>query len=284
MTQTLPEPRRLASALVDAARTELELTPKPGLVDRLDNGSHPDLSFELMARSIDLLPRYFEDLLEIADRDDDGTLDLPACVEAGRQAEARMVEEIGTNAHRGYIFLGGLTLLGNVAAARSGTSLRHAIAALAAHVLPRHHGAPGLVAASSTPSHGADLRRRLGIGGIHEEALAGLPAVFDEGLPALARAAVAGQPADHAHHYLMATLMTSVEDTTAVHRCGPEGLERLRRDGTRVKASIEQGADYLPLLAELNDEYRAMNLTMGGVADCMAVTLALWAGQRRVEP
>ena len=75
--------RVLASSLAAGARTELELTPKPGLVDRLDCGSHPDLSFDAMSRSIDLLPAYFEDLLGHADPPD-----LPACVEAGRAGRA----------------------------------------------------------------------------------------------------------------------------------------------------------------------------------------------------
>ena len=43
---------------------------------------------------------------------------------------------------------------------------------------------------------------------------------------------------------------------------------------------IESGEDYLPWLAALNDEYRRLNLTMGGVADCMALSFALdeWLG------
>ena len=60
--------RRLADALVRGARAELDLTPKPGLVDRHDNGSHPDLSYELMRRSIELLPIYHRDLIEILER------------------------------------------------------------------------------------------------------------------------------------------------------------------------------------------------------------------------
>ena len=49
------EIERLAQALVTGARLELDLTPKPGLVDRLDRGSHPDLSFALMEESIGMV-------------------------------------------------------------------------------------------------------------------------------------------------------------------------------------------------------------------------------------
>ena len=55
--------RLVADALVRGARAELDLTPKPGLVDRRDNGSHPDLDHPRMVRSIELLPRYYDELI-----------------------------------------------------------------------------------------------------------------------------------------------------------------------------------------------------------------------------
>lgn len=306
MTDTGFDPRRLAIALVDAARRELELTPKPGLVDRQDNGSHPDLSFELMSRSIDLLPQYFEELLQIAgaatgrppgpptcipgdgaDRPPRGSAGLPgpqhvegrrsrdelnlsACIAAGRRAEARMAAAIGSNGHRGYIFLAGLLLLAAARRPRGVAELRAALAGIAERILAEGRDHP---AASTT--NGAVLRRRLSVGGIHAEAVAGLPSVFDHGLPVFGRAVARFGDTARAQHLLMASLMAVVEDTTALHRCGPGGLERLRRDGRRLVALIEGDGDYLPVLAALNGEYRAMGLTMGGVADCMAVTMAV---------
>jgi len=75
----------------------------------------------------------------------------------------------------------------------------------------------------------------------------------------------------------MATLMRKVEDTTAVRRCGLEGLERLRRDGAILQDLLDMGRDPEPFLVLLNEDYRRDNLTMGGVADCMALTWALHA-------
>jgi holo-ACP synthase CitX len=253
--------RVLAAALVGGARAELDLTPKPGLVDRLDSGSHPDLSFEDMSRSIDLLQVYFDELLAL-----DDPLDLPASVAAGRRAERRMVDAVGSNAHKGYIFLAGLVLLAAEAAAgREG--LRSSVSTLARRVLD---GRTRPEATGREPSHGDRLRASHGVGGIVREALLGLPAVFERGLPVLA---ASRNP--ETRHLLMAVLMQSVEDTTALHRCGPSGLARLRADGVWLERRIESGEDYLPSLAVLNDEYRRLNLTMGGVADCMALCFAL---------
>jgi holo-ACP synthase CitX len=293
------EGARLAGALVRGARIELELTPKPGLVDRADNGSHPDLSLDLMSRSIDLLPEYYEELLRRAasgpgDTSSRGAelappppLDakgdaspfsrplsdevLRQCVVAGRRAERRMLEVVGSNAHRGYIFLSGLVLLAfadpaaDIAPATPAVRARIADVARRIARLQRGEG----------PTHGAGARRRHGVGGILGEALNGLPSIFAHGLPALERAEARFGPGDAARHAAMATLMTVVEDTTALHRCGADGLERLRADGHRILAAIDEGAGYLGLLADLNTQYRRLGLTMGGVADCLAITIAI---------
>lgn len=284
--------RSLAHAFVTGARIELELTPKPGLVDRLDNGSHPDLSFDSMCRSIDLLPEYFEELLETAGPlapAGGGTIELEeitlrACVEAGRRAERRMIEAIGANAHKGYIFLAGLLLLA-AASAPGRRGLRSSVRALARRLLaPR----PAVSSShpSGAPSHGARARAEHDLGGVYREALDGLPSVFERGLRVLAAGPALSDGKDDlgrgrvAGHLLMATLMQAVEDTTAVHRCGPDALARLRADGTHLQQLIESGQNYVPWLAALNAEYQRLNLTMGGVADCMALSFALDAWSR----
>ena len=255
----------LAHALVDGARAELALTPKPGLVDRLDNGSHPDLSYELMSRSVDALPRYYDDLIELVEPQ---TPDLAACVAAGVRVEDRMRDAAGGNTHRGYVFLSGLLLL--AAASDDSCSMagwRQQVAGLARQLKALGSG--------PTTSHGGEARRRYRVSGVIGEALAGLPSVFDYGLPALERGLAALPSPEDARHYALAVLMTTVEDTTALHRCGREGLDRLKRDGAALAALIENGGDHLARLRALNDEYRAMRLTMGGVADCLALTLAV---------
>jgi len=297
----------LADALVCGSREELALTPKPGLVDCVDSGSHPDLTFESMSRSIDLLPIYYAELRPVltagcpadsawnpavagggqdstgARRTTEGVrratvprpppsalprLDPEACIAAGVRAEQRMMAHVGSNSHRGYIFLSGLLLLAAAPVPGGVAEYRARIATLAADVLAANRDA-------AAASHGGELRRVHGLAGIHGEALAGLPAVFEHGRPALRHASAAGLDRPAAAHYAMAVLMQHLEDTTAVHRCGLDGLRRLREDGRRIQAAIESGSDHLLLLAMLNDEYRAMRLTMGGVADCLALSLAL---------
>jgi len=255
-----PEP--LAASLALGALRELELTPKPGLVDLRDSGSHPDLSLAAMRASVALLPQYFDTILRCAREG----RPLAEFVQAGIDAEARMTLAIQANAHRGYLFLAGLALMGALVCGGSPDLLPGAIAEQAAAFF-KDFGA--------TDSRGARIRDRHGLGGIRGEALAGLPAVFQHGWPRYREALDAGWNPDHAAFYLMALLMQRVEDTTAVNRCGLEGLARLRRDGAALQRLLERGCDPEPALAALNREYRASGLTMGGVADCMALTFAL---------
>jgi triphosphoribosyl-dephospho-CoA synthase len=259
------EPQRLAAQLHLGALRELDLTPKPGLVDRHDPGSHADLSYDVMRASADLLPLYYEELLACLE----AQAPLEACVQAGVAAERRMYAGIQTNAHKGYIFLSGLVLMAAVAGRGRLSSLPCNVAETARRFFATHPPAA---------THGAAIRARSGLGGIRAEAEAGLPAVFEQGWPKYRQALAAGWAPERAAFYLMAVLMQHVEDTTAIQRCGPEGLACLKRDGARLQGRMEDGQDPRPLLASLNDDYRRLRLTMGGVADCLALTFALESG------
>ena len=255
----LGPPEQLAASLALGALRELDLTPKPGLVDRRDSGSHPDLTYAAMRVSVDLLPRYFERILQLS-REGRPLADF---VQAGIQAEARMTRAIRSNAHKGYIFLAGLVLM---AAGRRPDRPRETVAELARTFF-----------AGAAP----DPR---GLGGVRAEALAGLPSVFEYGWPAYRESLDAGQDPERSGIHLMALLMRRVEDSTAVRRCGRAGLERLRADGAALQRLLERGDDPEPWLGALNEDYRRIRLTMGGVADCLALTFAVEDASMRTGP
>lgn len=249
---------RLAASLTAGLRLELFLTPKPGLVDLLDNGSHPDLSLPRMLASVDLVGGYLVELAGLLGRG----ASLPLLVEAGRRAEERMLSRLGTNTHRGAIFLAGLLMAGR---ARAGSDRVEDIREGVRRVAGEFFGASPL-----PPSHGSAARRAYGAGGIVAEARLGLPSLFEEALPAYERAFREGEPG-RAPYMAMARLMRTVEDTTTLYRGGPLALARLRSDGARIEATLEKGDDPVPLLLQLNRDYRRLNLTMGGVADLLGL-------------
>jgi triphosphoribosyl-dephospho-CoA synthase len=265
---SLSSTERLARSLTRGLSLELYLTPKPGLVDLLDNGSHPDLSLPKMTASIALVGEYFEALAAALGR---GTL-LPELVSLGRRTEERMLRAFGTNTHKGAIFLGGLFL---VALARADGdddgSLRSAIAAAAGEFFADYR---------PESTHGQKVRDGHRVSGIVGEALAGLPSLFCVALPAWREEFERSGDKVAASWLMMGRLMQTVEDTTALHRCGRTGLDRLRRDGRRLEETIAAGEDPFSLLRQLNEDYRRKNLTMGGVADMLGLVFGylVWRG------
>jgi triphosphoribosyl-dephospho-CoA synthase len=200
---------------------------------------------------------------------------LPAQVAIGQLAEARLLERCGTNTHRGALFLGGLVLAARFrapAGAATAGALRPAVAEVARELLAGR---------ALPPSHGEDARRRFRVGGIVGEARAGLPSVFEEAMPAFLAARARGGDGDVPVFAMLARLMQTVEDTTALHRCGDEGLARVRRDGRELEALLLAGGDHVTFLRTRNAEWKAQRLTMGGVADLLGLALGLLAHEGR---
>jgi triphosphoribosyl-dephospho-CoA synthase len=187
---------------------------------------------------------------------------VAAQVALARNAERRMHAHFRANTHKGAMFLCAVLL-----AARARTpggdevDVRAAVGAVARDLEPlvEPHG-----------THGAAARARFGVGGILREVRAGLPSLFDVALPAYRRAAARGERGDAPSYRALAGLMRTVEDTTALHRCGAEGLRTLREDGARLDEALDAGSAAAFLRAR-SEAYRAMNLTMGGVADLLGV-------------
>jgi triphosphoribosyl-dephospho-CoA synthase len=263
-----PGPDRLAADLTVGLVRELALTPKPGLVDRLDSGSHPDLTYELMTRSIGEVGRAWAALARSAARGEP----LRALLALGQASERRLHAACGTNTHKGALFIGGLLVVARrrLGGERAGpgfeAALRDGVREVAREILggrrlPR--------------SHGATARRRFGVGGVVAEALAGFPSIFEVALPAWRGAVARGHRGELADFAALAALMERVEDTTALHRCGPEGLARVRRDGAALARRLAEGQDHRRFLRDANRAWRELGLTMGGVADLLGVSLGL---------
>lgn len=261
----------VADLLADGLRSELELTPKPGLVDRWDNGSHPDLSYDTMEQSVALVRGYLQESAAALERG----ARLEALRQLGRAAEQRMQRRFGTNTHRGAIFLGGL-LLAAFHRASSGRAASWSDAArMCAAELFRTGTPRGTV--------GARTRSRYQAGGIIGEALCGLPAVFRVCVPALERAEAQRRTADERMNLALAHLMMSVEDTTTLRRGGLPGLARVKADGAALAALLARRADPRAFLMRTNAAYRRRALTMGGIADLLGTGVGVRAALRTME-
>ena len=96
-----------AAAAVRALLYEVSATPKPGLVDRNNSGSHQDMDFFTFVDSSSALIPWFRDFFSIGWEHGDETGDrlFERLRFAGQNAEAKMFSATGgVNTHKGLIF------------------------------------------------------------------------------------------------------------------------------------------------------------------------------------
>ena len=103
-------PYIIAHLATQALQAELDTTPKPGLVDKDNNGAHRDMDHALMQLSINTLHPYFVRLAFLGFAD---TLPSHTVIrDAGIEAEKAMLEATnGINTHKGALFSMGLAVV-----------------------------------------------------------------------------------------------------------------------------------------------------------------------------
>ena len=103
-------PYIIAHLATQALQTELDTTPKPGLVDKDNNGAHRDMDHALMQLSINTLHPYFVRLALLGFAD---TLPSHTSIrDAGIEAEKAMLAATnGVNTHKGALFSMGLAVV-----------------------------------------------------------------------------------------------------------------------------------------------------------------------------
>ncbi len=243
---------------------ELYLTPKPGLVDLADTGSHTDLTVPIMEQSIAYVGDYLEEIVQSLQNGQAFEYQKEIAI----RAERRLFDNLGTNTHKGYIFLSGMLLIAQWHAGCSEeANIRQALASLSEKFF--------MSTVTGAETHGQRVREKFKAGGIVRESIEGFPSLFDEALPAY-RAALKRHGCNTVASFaMMARLMQVVEDTTTLHRAGVEGLARVRRDGRQLERLIAAGEDCVAFLEELNRHYIQMNITIGGVADMLGLAYGM---------
>ena len=265
MTQTLHpalSAEKVADLAVTALHDEIDLTPKPGLVDRRGSGAHSDMSAALLHDSADSL---FAPLRECiyAGMDLGVGPSLRARIGViGRTGEAAMLTITrGVNTHRGALWALGLlgTAIGTGASGVAeilGTAA--GLARLPDTAAPSH---------PSADSHGARARRRYGVPGAVGQAQSGFPIVTEHGLPALRTGG--------SLHALLA-LMANLDDTCVLHRGGITGLTDAQNGARAVlDAGGPASAAGARHFAALDHLCATRRLSPGGSGDLLAVTLFL---------
>lgn len=277
------DPKTVSALAGRALLDEVYTTPKPGLVDRNNNGSHTDMTVATFEASVRALAPYWETCVRIGME----TKDAPAqqtfslLREAGKEAERAMLRATGgVNTHKGAIFLLGILCgaIGRKWTPYAPFAPTDALLAESAR-LTRDTLEAEFAAMRSDPSSvttkGGRLYLEHGIRGARGEAADGFVSVKKVGLPIMERASERGMSEGAAGAVTLLYLLANGTDTNMIARGGLEAANEARE---AVRALLER--DPFPCSERIEALDRAFierNLSPGGCADLLAVTLFLRA-------
>lgn len=264
-------PYIIAHLATQALQAELDTTPKPGLVDKDSNGAHRDMDYALMQRSIDTLHPYFVKLALLGCAD---ALPTHASIrDIGIEAERAMLSATnGVNTHKGALFSMGLAV---VAAAheKNTDSLQTTIKALAASFPDTNstHGSKAKLLSKGTTA----------IKGALDNAREGYEMLFAEWLPFYIE-----RRKEHDAHTLHKTLlriMCDLDDTNVIYRTDLATAEEVKQEARALLDSFSKAhtaedkekriAAELLALKDMDKRYTARNISPGGAADMLSLTI-----------
>ena len=289
-------PYIIAHLATQALQAELDTTPKPGLVDKDNNGAHRDMDYALMQLSINTLHPYFVRLAFLGFAD---TLPSHTVIrDAGIEAEKAMLAATnGVNTHKGALFSMGLAVVAAAyeekkAAANKEvrgkereeeylSSLQLTIKALAAS-FPDTSGTHGSKAKQL--SNGTTT-----IKGALDNAREGYEKLFAEWLPFYNERRKSHDA--HALHKTLLRIMCDLDDTNVIYRTNVATAEEVKQEARALLASFEEAyaaedkekcasaieekcaSAELLALKDMDRRYTERNISPGGAADMLSLTV-----------
>lgn len=263
-----------------ALQTELDTTPKPGLVDRNDNGAHRDMDHALMQRSIQALHPYFVRLAQL------GFTGKQPChdeiVNIGIEAEREMFKATGgVNTHKGALFSIGLaavalagesfcritqaegcgTMAYNDVNSKQIQSLSNSIASLA-RLFPDTNG-----------THGSKAKANNILKGALDNAREGYTQLFKAWLPFYIDRIAEGD--NYALHKTLLRIMCDLDDTNIVYRTSMETMQEVKTEARQMLDTSRNIVNFEAALQAMNTDYIHRNISPGGSADMLSLVVFL---------
>ncbi|MGP1418259.1 MAG: triphosphoribosyl-dephospho-CoA synthase [Sphaerochaetaceae bacterium] len=292
---------RMADLAYESLIAEVQATPKPGLVDRNDNGSHKDMDINVFLASAEAIKPFLRRMAvhAINNRINVMRAGLPQTLRAiGIAAEEAMLKATkGVNTHKGAIFTLGTMLYCAAVSINSGTKLTpkaiselciicmsnimeelhhikvqnlkgNHLQAIGVKAGNGHHEEPEDLGDSMRLSHGQEAFIRYGAGGIRREAMGGYPSAlaglefFDSMRKKMTE--------NDALCWTTVFLISRLEDTNMISRSDQATALKAKEDALMTLTRIDEG---LEPIKTLDKAYKEQNLSPGGAADLLS---AIW--------
>ena len=271
---------RIGALATKALLDEVDTTPKPGLVDRNNNGAHTDMTRETFYTSAQALRDFWPACFRIGA---ETAGERPAAAferlrAQGLEAEKTMLSATGgVNTHKGAIFTLG-TICGALgrlwqpeAPCGEPERIAESCAALCSDAVEADFAL--LEKGGTAHTAGERLFLHSGLRGIRGEVAAGLPAVLETGLPILEACLDDGMSRNDAGVITLLYLIARGEDTNMIKRGGYALAEEM---SSLVREELQNNSH--PTLArvqKIDEHFIRHNLSPGGCADLLAVSFFL---------
>ena len=262
----------LADAAMKALLYEVNVHPKPGLVDPVDNSTHLDMNVFTFINSAVALHPYLEEFAQAGiDFDGNDLRDLFKSIRPiGVRAEKEMFKATGNiNTHKGAIFSLGIIL---AACGYDYKNIQLTIKEMLRGLVENDFKA---LDSKKNLSNGEKMFLKYGVTGIRGEAEKGYPTVFDNSLPYLK-----SQTDVDLNSMFLNTLMVIVShsyDSNVVKRGDLNSLERIQKYAKDILNVGGCGnSEGKKILDDMNEYCNKNNLSLGGSADLLIVTIFLF--------
>ena len=269
---------KIANIATNSLVQEVRTTPKPGLVDCRNNGSHNDMDINTFIDSANALTPYFSECFAIGCNTSKLKPEetFPLLRKAGIEAEKKMYAATkGENTHKGIVYSVGIICasIGRLWSPAAPIANLDEIFSQCAKIVKNSVKADFESIDNSTA--GGHLYLKHGLTGIRGEVMAGFPSVRNISLPIYKKCLDTGFDSNFAGVITLLNLIAKVKDTNLYHRGGIVGAEfAVNTVSSLLKKSETPSTDDV---IALDDEFIKRNLSPGGCADLLAITYFLYS-------
>lgn len=269
----------VANLCIKSMLYEVSVSPKPGLVDRNNSGAHSDMDYFTFLDSISVLYTYFYDCCLAGKGFTSTSYEslLKNIRPLGIKAEKDMFKATyNVNTHKGMIFS-----LGIISAAVGSLNInRIESKTLSNRIKKMTKGITYELKNNKNKklTYGEKLYRKYGFTGIRGEVEKGFPTVLNYSLPILKELKKNNNYSKNTIMlHVLLYLMKYTEDGNVLGRHDIETLEYVRNEVDKI---VQNGGalnkNNINKIKELDRIFIKKNISTGGAADLLAVTLVFY--------
>lgn len=252
---------------------EVSSFPGFGLVTPLTQGSHKDMDFFTFLHSSFVLKKGFKKMAETMFSSLPLDIAFKKIREIGKTTEEEMFKATsGVNTHKGMIFLMGIAVGATARVLyekREFKDIQNIICEMTRDILKDFEN----IDVSKKLTHGEKLYLENGFTGIRGEIKNGLDIIFNGSLEVFSSAFEKTKNINLSAFHTLIYLMGRVMDSTIVYRHDFSTLEQIKKEMSDIfynGGAFNKDREYFE---KLEKEYISKNISPGGSADLLAVTI-----------